>query len=184
MLARRASCPRDDGLGVRDQVGRRAGGRLRRGRPAAAREPQRQTTSRRATPSCARSAARSAPTRRCSTARSWLRERPAELPAPAGAHAPPAEAQIRRLAQSEPGRLHDLRPALPRRPLAAGAALRGPPRGCSRARATGPTLAGARPPRRRRRRRCSRLAARRGSRASSPSGSTPRTCPAAAPRAG
>ena len=42
-----------------------------RGRPAAAGQPQRATTSRRATRSCASSGARWAPTRRCSTARWW-----------------------------------------------------------------------------------------------------------------
>ena len=63
--------PRRRGLGVRDQVGRRARDRLHRGRAAAeAREPQQARTSRRATRSCASWAARSAPTRRSSTARS------------------------------------------------------------------------------------------------------------------
>ena len=43
MLARlRRSCPATTPLGLRDQVGRRARDRLRRGRPAAADEPQRQ----------------------------------------------------------------------------------------------------------------------------------------------
>ena len=52
------------------------------------------------------------------------RRRPAELRAPAAAHAPASESHVRRLAQSRPGRLRDLRPPLSRRPLDDAAPLR------------------------------------------------------------
>ena len=54
-----------------------------------------------------------------------------ELPAPAAAHAPDLGGAGAPARAVRAGRLHDLRPALARRPLAAGAALRGAPRGCS-----------------------------------------------------
>ena len=78
--------------------------------------------------------------------------------------------QVRRLRAVRAGRLHDLRPAVARRALAAGADLRGPPRAAGRARAGRADLAGARPPRRQRRRRCWRPPRPRASRASWPSG--------------
>ena len=95
-----------------------------------------------------------------------------------------SESAVRRLAASRARRLRDLRPALPRRPLADGAALR--PSGASGCSRSGST---ARTGRRRRTgrptaRRCWRPRGRRGWRGSSPSASTARTSRAAARRAG
>ena len=157
-----------------------------RGRPAAAAERATATTSRRATRSCARSAAalgapRGGARRR---GRRLRRRRAAELPAPpAAACTSTSERAVRRLARADAGRLRDLRPALPRRPLADGPALRASAAsGSPSSSSTGPTwqtpahhvgdgaalLEADR--------------ARRGSRASSPSGSTARTCRAGARR--
>ena len=71
MLARIGRAAGGRRLGLRDQVGRRARDRLRRGRAARSSRAATATTSRRATPSCAGWAGRSARTRRSSTARSW-----------------------------------------------------------------------------------------------------------------
>ena len=71
MLARTGDAAGRRRLGLRDQVGRRARDRLRRGRAAEAREPQRQQHHAALPRAARRSAGRWAPTRRSSTARSW-----------------------------------------------------------------------------------------------------------------
>ena len=110
--------------------------------------------------------------------------RPPVVPEAPGPHAPDLRARGPPAGGVGSGDLHDLRPALPRRPLADGPALRGAPRRAARARAQRPDLADARPPRRRRRAAARGLARPRGSRGSSPSGSTARTRPGAARTAG
>ena len=106
------------------------------------------------------------------------RRRPPELPAPAAPHAPDVRARRAPAVAERAGRLHDLRPAVARRALADGAAVHRAPRAAARARphgaawqtpahhvGDGAALLEAR--------------ARRGSRGSSPSGSTRRTRPGA-----
>ena len=107
------------------------------------------------------------------------RRRPAELRAPAAADARHLAERRPAAAAQHAGRLRDLRPAVPRRPLADGAAL---PRAARAARGAGARAArpgASPPPTRARAPRCSRRPARRGSRGSSPSGSTRATSPAA-----
>ena len=112
-----------------------------------------------------------------------LRGRPPVVPEAAGAHAPQLRARGAPARRVRPGRLHDLRPALPRRALAAGPALRGAARAAARARAqraawqTPAHHVGDGEG-------CSRRRAPRGSRASSPSGWTAPTRRAAARAAG
>ncbi len=80
-----------------------------------------------------------------------VRRRASQLPEAAEPHAPHLRRPGPAARPAGPGPLHRLRPALPRRPLAARAPLRRAPRGARRARARRPDLAGPRPPRRRRR---------------------------------
>ena len=149
----RAAAGRRRALGLRDQVGRRARDRLRRGRAAAAGEPQRATTSRRATRSCARSAARWPATRRSSTARSSpsaTEGRPSFQLLQRRMHLT-SEHAVRRLSQSDPVAYvvfdllwldgHSLLDLHYERAARAAAA----------ARPAGPDVADARAPRRRRR---------------------------------
>ena len=147
---RRASARRR--LGVRDQVGRRAGDRLRVRRPAAAGQPAGEQHHR-PLPGAARAGAgarrpRGRARRRGDRVR---RGRPAELPAPAAAHAPDLRGAGAPALAVRSGRLRDLRPAVPRRPLDLRADLRAAAQAAARARPEGPRLADARPPRGRRR---------------------------------
>ena len=82
----RAAPARGRPLGVRDQVGRRAGDRLRGRAGGCGWRAATATTSRRATPSCASSAGRSARARRSSTAR-WWRSGPTASRASSGSRA-------------------------------------------------------------------------------------------------
>ena len=68
-----------------------------------------------------------------------LRRRAAELPEAPGPHAPDLRARGPAARAVRPGALHRLRPALPRRPLAAGAALRRAPRALAGLELAGPT---------------------------------------------
>ena len=79
--------------------------------------------------------------------------------------------------REHPGRVRDLRPAVPRRPVAARAALRAAARATGGARARRPRLARAGRASGGRGRGCSRRPGSRGSRVSSRSGSTPATSP-------
>ena len=185
MLATTGRAPaRRAGLGVRDQVGRRARDRLRAGRDAAAGEPQR-TRHHAALPGAARARpgarrARGDPRRRGG----GVRRRPPVVPEAPGPHAPDLRARGAPAGGVGSGDLHDLRPALPRRALADGpAATRsGAPR-CSSSGSPAPP--GRRPPiTSATARACSRPRRRRGSRGSSPSGSTARTRPGGARAAG
>ena len=107
-------------LGVRDQVGRRARDRLRRRRPVAAGEPQRREHHA-ALPGAARTRPRAGLARGSARRRGrLLRRRAAELPAPAAAHAPDLRGSGAPPLAVRAGRLHDLRPAVARRPLADG----------------------------------------------------------------
>ena len=172
-------------LGVRDQVGRRARDRLRRGRAPEAREPQRQqrhaALPRAARPRPGAGRARGDPRRRGRGAR---RRRAPELPAPAAPHAPHLGGPGAPPQRVRAGRLHDLRPAVARRALAAGrrptpSAARGSPS------SSWPARPGRSPPTTRATARgCWRRPRPRASRAWSPSASTARTSPAAARRAG
>ena len=181
----RPAAARRRGLGLRDQVGRRARDRLRGGRAAAAREPQRQQHHA-ALPRAARAGARARHARGRARRRGGRarRERAPELPAPAAAHAPDLRGPGPPARAVRARRLHALRPAVAGRPLADGRDLRGAPRAAGRARAGRADVAGPRLPRGRRRTRCSPPHARRSSRASWPSGSTARTSRAGARRAG
>ena len=153
MLARSGDAPaRRRALGLRDQVGRGAGARLRRGRPAAAGEPQRRDI----TP-------RYPELRELGRA---LGSHEAVLDGEVVAFGPDgkpsfqrlqgrmhlaSENAVRRMCAARAGDLRDLRPAVPRRALADGVALRGAARAAGRARAQRPGMADARPSRRRRR---------------------------------
>ena len=106
----------------------------------------------------------------------------AELRAAAERHARHVRQRGAAAREARAGRVPRLRPALPRWPLADGPALQRAPRAPARARAAGPALADARRISSATGRRCWRRAAQAGSRASSPSGSTARTCRAGAPR--
>ena len=171
-------------LGVRDQVGRRARDRLRRRRPPAARGPQR-ARHHAALPGAAQARPSAGGPRRDRRRRGRrLRRRPAELPEAPGAHAPDLREPRPAAVPERPGQLRPLRPAVARRPLADRPAVHRAPRAAARARPPGRPLADARAPRRRRRGDARGLAGRRGSRASSPSGSTPRTTRASARTAG
>ena len=114
------------GLGLRDQVGRRAGAGLHRRRPHSAREPQRPRHHRHV-PRAARARPRARGARQViSTARSWRFD---EAGRPSferlqRAHAPGLRQRGPPARGGHAGRLHDLRPPLPRRPLDARAALR------------------------------------------------------------
>ena len=158
---------------------------LRRGRAAAELESRNTDEHHAALPGAARAGPRARHARGGARRRGrLLRGRRAELPAPAAAHAPDLGGAGAPALADRARRLHDLRPALARRPLAARAALRGPPHAAGQARARRPGLAGAGAPRRRRRGDARGLAARRGWRGSSPSGSTARTSRAGARTAG
>ena len=85
-------------------------------------------------------------------------QRPAELPAPAAAHAPHLRGARAPAERVGPRGLRHLRPAVPRRPQPAGRDLRGAPRAAARARPQRPGLADPGPPRRRRRGAAGRLA--------------------------
>ena len=78
--------------------------------------------------------------------------RQAELPGAPEPHARRLRERAAAAGGRAPGRLRDLRPALPRRPLADGGALRRAPRGAARARPEGAELADPGAPGRRRRR--------------------------------
>ena len=94
-----------------------------------------------------------------------------------------SESAVRRRMKDIAGHLHDLRPALPRRALDDGAALRASGASCSRSSSSRGPPGGRRPTTAATARRCSRPRASRASRASSPSGSTASTSRAgAAPR--
>ena len=186
MLATNEALPPGDGLGLRDQVGRRPRARLRRAagrlRIAARRGDRRH----RPLPGAgARSPRRSR--RRAAILDGEIvafdDEGNPELPPPPaadGRSSDPRPDPAR--AGRDAGHLRRLRPALARRPLAARRALRGAPRAARRARLRRPELAGAGAPPRRRRgvaRGGPRSAA---SRASSRSGSAAPTGPGAAAR--
>ena len=109
---------------------------------------------------------------------------PAQLRADAAADAPRVGVGRQAADARPPGDLRDLRPPLPRRALHAPAALRGAPRAARAARARGPGLAHARLPPRRGQRAARRDHGRWAWRAWWPSGSTPRTSPGGARRAG
>ena len=185
MLATTGGAPaRRGGLGVRDQVGRRARDRLRAGRDAAAGEPQRARHhaplpgAARARPGARR--ARGDPRRRGG----GVRRRPPVVPEAPGPHAPDLRARRAPAGGVGSRDLHDLRPALPRRALADGPAptRSGAPR-CSSSGSPAPR--GRRPPTTSATASaCSRPPRRRGSRGSSPSGSTARTRPGGARAAG
>ena len=114
--------------------------------------PATAATSRRATPSCAGSAARWRAHEAIARRRGRrVRRRPAELPAAPGAHAPDLREPRPPAVPERTRRLHDLRPAVARRPLADRPALHGAPRAAARARPPGRPLADAGAPRRRRR---------------------------------
>ena len=91
---------------------------------------------------------------------------------------------VRRLVGEHPGGLRDLRPALPRRPLADGAALRATARAAGGAGAGRPGVAGAGGASGARQRAARRPPRPRGWRASWPSGWTPAMSPAGAPAPG
>ncbi len=76
---------------------------------------------------------------------------PPELRAPAVAHPPDGRVARAPRGEGAPGHVHRVRPAVARRPLADGRALRGPPREAVRAPGAGGALAGARARRRQRR---------------------------------
>ena len=138
-------------LGLRDQVGRRAGDRLRRRRPPAARGPQR-ARHHAALPRAARARPRAGGPRGDRRRRGGgLRRRPAELPEAPGAHAPHLREPRPAALPDRPGQLRDLRPAVARRPLADRPALRRAARAPARARPPGRPLDDPRAPRRRRR---------------------------------
>ena len=146
MLARTGPLPRDDGRwafeikwdGVR-AIAFVQGGRLvlqaRSGRDVTARYPELRPLAE------ALGRARGRPRRRGRR----VRRRAAELPEAPGPHAPHLRARRAAARARRPRALHRVRPALPRRPLADGPALRRAPRAARRARA-----AAARPGRRRR----------------------------------
>ena len=92
---------------------------------------------RRATRSCAGCSRTSACARRCSTGRSSrsTRRHEAELRAPAAADAPQLRERRAPARGEPPGRVRDLRPAVPRRALADRAAVHRAPRGARGARA-------------------------------------------------
>ena len=181
MLARTGPLPPDDGRwayeikwdGVR-AIAFVQGGRLIAARPHGARH---QRPLPRAAP--ARRGARRARGRARRRGRR-VRRRAPELPEAAEPHAPDLRLADPAARAAGPGPLHRLRPALPRRPLAAGAALRRAPRRAGRARPRRADVAGARRTTSATARRCSRPPARSSSRASSPSAWTARTRPAGA----
>ena len=185
MLARTGTLPARHGrVGVRDQVGRRARDRLRRRRPAAAREPQRQRHHA-PLPGAARARPGARLARRDPRRRGGgVRGRPPLVPEAPGPDAPDLGAHGAPARAVRPGHLHDLRRALARGALAAGPDLRGAAGEAGRARAERPDLADAGATTSATARACSRLRAPRGSRASSPSGSTAPTRPGAARTAG
>ncbi len=159
-------------LGVRDQVGRRARHRLRRRRPrpdVVAQQHEHHAPLPRAGLAGPRAECR---TRRSSTARSSFDGGVPSFQRLQRRMHLTSEGAVRRLSQSEAGRLHHLRPAVARRALAAGTALQRPPlKLLAKLELTGSGLAGPGAPCRRRRGRARRLT-RRASRASSPSAST------------
>ena len=121
MMARLSKLPADEeGLGVRDQVGRRAGDRLFDAGRSPAREPQpeghHRALSGASPPQPGARLAQRRPRRRDRL----LRGRRAQLREAAAADAPDPRAGDPPAGQSRAGQLPDLRPALPRRSLADG----------------------------------------------------------------
>ena len=136
MIAKTGPLPRDDdALGVRDQVGRRARDRLRRGRAHAAARPQRERHHA-ALPGAARARPRAGGPRGGARRRGRVvrRRGPPELPAPPEPHAPHLRARRPPALAERAGRLRHLRPAVARRALADRPAVHRAARAAARAR--------------------------------------------------
>ena len=182
MLARPGhAASRRAGVVVRGQVGRRARDRLCPARPTAPREPQPQRGDRRL-PRGARAAAVAGDARRRARRRDRRvrRGRQAQLRAAATADARDLAVVGPQAGREHAGRVRDLRPALPRRSFAHGAAVHRAPRASRGARALGSGVAGAGRRTPARARRCWRRPRPRDWRESSPSGSTRATSRAGA----